>query len=169
MNAESKSTLEIGEQLREAEGKEAFGPYSRYRSVECILFLERSSGKIRAPTFNPDYRDKAFTASPEDCSVMKLTGEMEIGRLRSGEHLLGPVGISVEAIPLMMGMFGMTGSGKTNCELMLNARIIDSSPSTVGLIFDFAGQLLEGKELKPSITRLKGSSTFSHESSLLLG
>ncbi len=149
VNAESKSTLEIGEQLREAEGKEAFGPYSRYRSVECILFLERSAGKIHSPTFNPDYRDKVFTASPEDCSALKLAGALEIGRLRSGEQVLGPVGISVEAIPLMMGMFGMTGSGKTNCELMLNARIIDSSPSTVGLIFDFAGQLLEGKGITP--------------------
>jgi hypothetical protein len=149
VNAESKSTLEIGEQLREAEGKEAFGPYSRYRSVECILFLERSAGKIHSPVFNPDYRDKVFTASPEDCSALKLAGELEIGRLRSGEQVLGPVGISVEAIPLMMGMFGMTGSGKTNCELMLNARIIDLSPRTIGLIFDFAGQLLEGKELRP--------------------
>jgi DNA helicase HerA-like ATPase len=149
VNAESKSTLEIGEQLREAEGKEAFGPYSRYRSVEGILFLERTAGKIHSPTFNPDYRDKVFTASAEDCSALKLAGELEIGRLRSGEKVLDPVGINVEAIRLMMGMFGMTGSGKTNCELMLNARIIDSSPSTVGLIFDFAGQLLEGKELRP--------------------
>jgi len=149
VNAESKSTLEIGEQLREAEGKEAFGPYSRYRSVECILFLERSAGKIRSPTFNPDYRDKVFPASAEDCSVLRLGGELEIGRLRSGEQVLGPVGISVEAIPLMMGMFGMTGSGKTNTELMLNARIIDSSPKTVSLIFDFAGQLLTGKGIEP--------------------
>ena len=149
VNAESRSTLEIGEQLREAEGKEAFGPYSRYRSVESILFLERSADKIHSPTFNPDYRDKVFTASAEDCSALKLADELEIGHLRSGEKLLGPVGVSVEAIPLMMGMFGMTGCGKTNCELMLNARIIDSSPKTVGLIFDFAGQLLEGKELRP--------------------
>jgi len=149
VNAESKSTLELSEQLREAEGKEAFGPYSRYRSVESILFLERSAGRIHSPTFNPNYRDKVFTASPEDCSTLKLAGELEIGRLRSGEKVLGSVGISVEAIPLMMGMFGMTGSGKTNCELMLNARIIDLSPRTVGLIFDFAGQLLEGKELRP--------------------
>jgi hypothetical protein len=47
----------------------------------------------------------------------------------------------------MMGMFGMTGSGKTNTELILNARIIDRSPETVGLIFDFAGQLLTGKDI----------------------
>jgi hypothetical protein len=48
----------------------------------------------------------------------------------------------------MMGMFGMTGSGKTNTELILNAQIIDNSPRTVALIYDFAGQLLEGKEIK---------------------
>jgi len=49
----------------------------------------------------------------------------------------------------MMGMFGMTGSGKTNAELILNAQIIDNSPRTVALIFDFAGQLLEGKGISP--------------------
>ena len=149
VNAESKSTLEISEQLREAEGKEAFGPYSRYRSVEAILFLERRAAKTRSPTFNPDYKDKVFTASPEDCSALKLAGELEIGRLRSGERLLGSVGIDVASIQLMIGMFGMTGSGKTNCELMLNARVIDNSPKTVGLIFDFAGQLLTGKGIEP--------------------
>ena len=149
VNAESKSTLEISEQLREAEGKEAFGPYSRYRSVEGILFLERRAGKIRSPTFNPDYRDKVYTASPEDWLVLKLAGELEIGCLRSGEKLLGSVGINVESIQRMIGMFGMTGSGKTNCELVLNARIIDNSPKTVGVIFDFAGQLLTGKGIEP--------------------
>lgn len=149
VNAESRSTLETREQLREAEGKEAFGPYSSYRSVEAILFLEKKMGRIRSPTFNPDYRNKVYAASPEDCSALRLAGELEIGRLRSGEQLIGSVGINVEAIPLMMGMFGMTGSGKTNCELVLNAQIIDHSPKTVGLIFDFAGQLLDGRGITP--------------------
>jgi len=149
VDASSSSTLDVGEQLREAEGKESFGPYSSYRHVEAILFLEKEAGRVRSPTFNPDYKDKVHEASQEDCSVLKLAGELEIGRLRSGEHLLGSVGIGVEAIPLMMGMFGMTGSGKTNCELVLNAQLIDHSPKTVGLIFDFAGQLLEGKGIKP--------------------
>jgi len=149
VNAQSSSTLETIEQLREAEGKEAFGPYSSYRSVDSILFLEKKVGRVRSPTFNPNYRDKVYAASQEDCSSLRLAGELEIGRLRSGEHVLGSVGIDVEAVPRMMGMFGMTGSGKTNCELILNAQIIDHSPKTVGLIFDFAGQLLEGKEIKP--------------------
>jgi len=149
VNAESSSTLETIEQLREAEGKEAFGPYSAYRSVEAILFLEKRTGKVRSPTFNPNYRDKVYTSSEEDCSVLKLSGELEVGCLRSGEQLLGSAGINFEAIPLMMGMFGMTGSGKTNTELILNAQIIDNSPKTVALIFDFAGQLLDGKGIKP--------------------
>ena len=148
-NAQSSSTLRTIEQLREAEGKEAFGPYSSFRSVEAILFLEKRGRKTRSPTFNPDYRDKVYTTGKEDSSALKLAGDLEIGRLRSGEHLLGSVGISFEAIPLMMGMFGMTGSGKTNTELILNARIIDYSPKTVGLIFDFAGQLLTGKGIEP--------------------
>jgi len=149
VNSESSSTLELIEQLREAEGKEAFGPYSAYRSVDAVLFLERRAGRARSPTFNPNYRDEVFTASDEDRSILKLSGKLEIGCLRSGDQVLGSVGINIEAIPLMMGMFGMTGSGKTNTELILNAYLIDNSPKTAVLIFDFAGQLLEGKGINP--------------------
>src|SRR4030065_431651 len=148
VNSESSSTLELIEQLREAEGKEAFGPYSAYRNVDAMLFLEKRLDKIRSPTFNPNYRDKVYAASEEDCSILRLSGELEIGRLRSEDKFLGSVGIDIEAVPRMMGMFGMTGSGKTHTELILNAQLIDNSPRTVALIYDFAGQLLEGKEIK---------------------
>jgi hypothetical protein len=112
VNAESKSTLNTIEQLREAQGKEAFGPYSAFRCVEAILFLEKRGKRVRSPTFNPNYRDKVYPASEEDCSILRLTGELEVGCLRSADQLLGAVGINIEAIPRMMGMFGMTGSGK---------------------------------------------------------
>lgn len=147
VNAQSKSTLETSEQLREAEGKETFGPYSYYKNIDAILFLERKAGKVRSPTFNPDYMDKVYPTTSEDSKVLKLAGELEIGNLRSGGQTLGRVGINIAAIPRMIGMFGMTGSGKTNTELIINAQLIDNSPRTAGLIFDFAGQLLEGKEL----------------------
>jgi DNA helicase HerA-like ATPase len=146
VDAGSSSTLKTNEQLREAEGKESFGPYSSFRHVDAILFLERHDGKVRSPTFNPNYMDCVYATSEEDYSVLRLSGDLEIGRLRSGEEVLGEVGVGVQAIPKMMGMFGMTGSGKTNTELILNARIIDN-PETVGLIFDFAGQLLSGKDI----------------------
>ncbi len=149
VNSESSSTLELVEQLREAEGKEAFGPYSAYRNVDAMLFLEKRLNRVRSPTFNPNYRDRVYSATEEDCAILKLSGDLEVGRLRSEDQLLGSVGINAEAVPRMMGMFGMTGSGKTNTELILNAQIIDQSPKTVALIFDFAGQLLEGKEIRP--------------------
>jgi len=149
VNAQSSSTLKTIEQLREAEGKEAFGPYSNFRMIEAILFLEKKDTRVRSPTFNPNYGDNVYTTTEEDCTVLRLSGELEIGHLRSGDLTLGSVGIGIDAIPRMMGMFGMTGSGKTNTELILNAQIIDNSPKTVALIFDFAGQLLEGKEIKP--------------------
>jgi len=150
VDAGSSSTLNTNEQLREAEGKESFGPYSSFRHVDAILFLERTSDRTRSPTFNPNYMDHVYTTNEEDYSVLKLAGDLEIGLLRSGEEVLGEVGVSVKAIPKMMGMFGMTGSGKTNTELVLNARIIDN-PETVGLIFDFAGQLLSGKDIGSEI------------------
>jgi DNA helicase HerA-like ATPase len=147
INAQSKSTLDTSEQLREAEGKENFGPYSCYKSIEAILFLEKKSNKIRSPTFNPNYMDRVYQTSIEDLKVLRLAGQLCLGTLRSGEQTLGNVGININAIPRMIGMFGMTGSGKTNTELVINAQLIDQSPRTVGLIFDFAGQLLTGKEI----------------------
>ena len=147
VNAQSKSTLDTGEQLREAEGRENFGPYSCYKSIEAILFLEKRSNKIRSPTFNPNYMDRVYRTSMEDLKVLRLAGELRMGNLRSGEHTLGNVGINIDAMPRMMGIFGMTGSGKTNTELMINAQLIDQSPRAAGLIFDFAGQLLTGKEI----------------------
>jgi len=149
VNAESSSTLQTTEQLRHAEGKEVFGPYSCFRSVEAVLFLEKTDKKIRAPTFNPNYKDQVYATEEEDHSILKLAGEMSLGLMRSGKQLLGSVGIDIDSLPRMMGMFGMTGSGKTNTELILNAQLIDNSPKTVALIFDFAGQLFEGKEIKP--------------------
>ncbi len=154
VDAGSSSTLNTNEQLREAEGKESFGPYSSFRHVDAILFLEMTSNKTRSPTFNPNYMDRVYTTTDEDYSVLRIAGDLEIGLLRSGEDVLGEVGVSVKAIPKMMGMFGMTGSGKTNTELILNARIIDN-PETVGLIFDFAGQLLSGKDIGSDASGLR--------------
>jgi DNA helicase HerA-like ATPase len=154
VDAGSSSTLNTNEQLREAEGKESFGPYSSYRHVDAILFLEKTSARTRSPTFNPNYMDRVYTTNEEDYAVLKIAGDLDIGLLRSGEDVLGEVGVSVKAIPKMMGMFGMTGSGKTNTELVLNARIIDN-PETVGLIFDFAGQLLSGKDIGSDASGLR--------------
>ena len=108
--------------------------------MEMELFLEKRKDTLRSPTFNPNYRDKVYSATDEDCSILKLSGELEVGRLRSENQVLSSVGINVEAIPRMMGMFGMTGSGKTNTELILNAQLIDNSPQSVALIYAVSQQ-----------------------------
>lgn len=148
-DTESASTLATEDRMKELEGREGFGPYSVYRNVEGGLFLERiGESKPRAPTFNPTYGDKVFEATIEDYELLRLGGDLELGSLRSGKLEMISVGLNVEALPKHMGMFGMTGSGKTNAELLLNARIIDNS-KTVGVIFDFHDELLEGKNLDP--------------------
>ncbi len=76
-DTESASTLQTEEILKEAEGKEGFGPYSVFRNVEAGLFLERiDDSKIRAPTFNPSYGDKVFEATTEDYQLLRLGGDL---------------------------------------------------------------------------------------------
>lgn len=147
-NSESGSTLGREDKLKEAEGRESFGPYSIYRDINAVLFLEKSyDGTVRSPTFNPAYGDHVFRTTVEDHKLLNLQGDFILGSLRSGEEKgIVPVGIQIEAVPRHIGMFGMTGAGKTNAELILNARIIDN-PNTVGLIFDFSGELLAGKRI----------------------
>jgi len=107
VDAGSSSTLNTNEQLREAEGKESFGPYSSFRHVDACLLLENNSGNIRSPTFNPNYMDRVYTINKKDYLNLQLSGELKIGYLRSGGEILGVVGINAKAIPKMMGMFGL--------------------------------------------------------------
>jgi hypothetical protein len=48
VDAESSSTLQTTEQLRHASGKEVFGPYSCFRSVEAVLFFETKYARLRS-------------------------------------------------------------------------------------------------------------------------
>lgn len=146
-NTESGYTLKQEDLLKEMVGTEGFGPYSKFRSVKANIMLETTKeGKLRLPSFNPTCGDKVFNTTEEDHQLLGLEGDLHIGYLRLGFQQSVPVGIQESALPKHIGLFGMTGSGKTNTELIINARIIDN-PKTVGLIFDFHGELWEGKGL----------------------
>ncbi|MCX8175706.1 MAG: ATP-binding protein, partial [Candidatus Bathyarchaeota archaeon] len=54
----------------------------------------------------------------------------------------------------MMAVVGQIGSGKTNAELVLNSSIILTNGEAVGLIFDFAGELLTGKGIGKGLADL---------------
>jgi hypothetical protein len=149
-NAGSKSTLEEVPELQDLKGSmRTIGPYSKYRYVESVIFLERDvNGFVRAPTLNPDYGWVVETLDEDDYETLKISGQLEIGYLRSGGLVTGKtVGIDVKSIPRMMAIVGQIGSGKTNAELVLNASIMFTRGEAVGLIFDFAGELLTGKEI----------------------
>jgi hypothetical protein len=146
-NTASGYTLKQEDLLKEMVGTEGFGPYSKFRSVEANVMLESTEeGKLRLPSFNPTCGDKVSTTTKDDHQLLGLGGDLHIGYLRLGVQQSVPVGIQVSALPKHIGLFGMTGSGKTNTELIINARILDD-PRTAGVTFDFHGELWEGKGL----------------------
>ena len=149
-DAGSKSTLEEVPELQDLKGSmRTVGPYSQYRYIEAVVFLERDvDGVVRAPTLNPDYGWIVETLDETDYETLKISGKLEIGYLRSGGVVTKKtVGLDVKNIPRMMAIVGQIGSGKTNAELVLNASIMFTGGEAVGLIFDFAGELLTGKEI----------------------
>jgi len=149
-DAGSKSTLEEVPELQDLKGSmRTVGPYSQYRYIEAVVFLERDvDGVVRAPTLNPDYGWIVETLDETDYETLKISGQLEIGYLRSGGVVTKKtVGLDVKNIPRMMAIVGQIGSGKTNAELVLNASIMFTGGEAVGLIFDFAGELLTGKEI----------------------
>jgi len=151
-NAGSCSTLREVDELRDLKGSmRTIGPYSQYRHVEAILFLERDTGgKLRSPTLNPDYGWSAETLSAEDYEGLALSGELKLGYLREGGRGAVKdvvVGLDIDFIPRMAAIVGQIGSGKTNAELVLNSEVMASLGKAVGLIFDFAGELLTGKNI----------------------
>jgi len=151
--AKSASTLPLPEQLKEKAGMESMGPYSEYEEVDSILFLESYEGeKPRPPTYIPTYLNSVYAIDMGDYKKLRLyeRGDLLIGKLRSGREVLGDVGMAKEAIETHIGLFGVTGAGKTNEELVINIQLMER-PGTVALIFDFAGQLLEGKGLEPKM------------------
>jgi len=149
-NAGSRSTLEEVHELQDLRGSmRTVGPYSQYRYVESVLFLEREgSGDVRTPTLNPEYGWAVKPLEEADYSVLKLQGDLKLGCLRAGlSDGRRTVGLDVECIPRMMATVGQIGSGKTNAELVLNSALIATGGKAVGLIFDFAGELLTGKAI----------------------
>lgn len=145
-HSESGTTTTVEEQLIYASGKDDFGPYSKFRKISIQLFLEREESKIRPPTLNPPYGSKVFRLTNQDRAYIRLTGSLPIGKLRIGKMLSGLVGLNPSFISRHSCISGKTGSGKTNAELVLNAGVI-SANDTVALIFDFTGELWEGKDL----------------------
>lgn len=95
-------------------------------------------GQLLNPKTCPDFFCQIRTLSPQDTSLLaEMKGDLEIGFLKSGRGVLNmPVGIyGSKAITEHIGVFGTTGSGKSNLIKVLASSVIDNGSYGL-LIFD---------------------------------
>lgn len=153
-HSESGTTVDETSQLVYADGKEDFGPYSTFRKIGAQLILQKHRGILRSPTLNPPYGSAVYRLTEEDRKLMKLEGTFNIGKLRVGTDLFGDVGIDDTAIPTHMIVCGKTGCGKSTAESGMNKSIICNEES-VALMYDYAGELWEGKDIGGGLKELE--------------
>lgn len=102
------------------------------------LCYANESGQLLNPKTCPDFFCQVRALSPEDTSLLaEMKGDLEIGFLKSGRGILNmPVGIyGSKAITEHIGVFGTTGSGKSNLIKVLASSVIDNGSYGL-LIFD---------------------------------
>lgn len=95
-------------------------------------------GQLFNPKTCPDFFCEVRGLNPEDTSLLaEMKGDLEIGFLKSGRGVLElPVGIyGSKAITEHIGIFGTTGSGKSNLVKVLSSSVIDNGNYGL-LIFD---------------------------------
>ncbi|OPY33293.1 MAG: AAA-like domain protein [Methanomassiliicoccales archaeon PtaU1.Bin124] len=120
---------------------------SIYRLGLCfpLGYLEGSSFK-KAKSI-PEHFSLVRRANQGDYQFLQpLMGDIEIGKLRSGDHILDfPVGISGQALPYHIGVFATTGMGKSN--LMKSLALSCMTSRKYGfLILDPHGEYYDGGE-----------------------
>ena len=97
-----------------------------------------ASGQLLNPKTCPDFFSQVRTLSSQDTSLLsEIKGDLEVGFLKSGRGVLDmPVGIyGSQAITEHIGVFGTTGSGKSNLIKVLASSVIDNRNYGL-LIFD---------------------------------
>src|SRR6266511_2715590 len=78
-------------------------------------------------------------------SLPSQLGDVEIGRLRSGEDAIDlPVGIRGETLPSHVGVFATTGMGKSNLMKVLAGQLLLAHGRYALLLFDPHGEYLHG-------------------------
>lgn len=102
------------------------------------LCYSDSNGALFNPKTCPDFFCEVRSLSPDDSALLaEMKGDLEIGFLKSGRGVMElPVGIyGSKAITEHIGVFGTTGSGKSNLVKVLASSIIDNGNYGL-LVFD---------------------------------
>lgn len=102
------------------------------------LCYSDASGSLWNPKTCPDFFSEVRGLTADDTALLsELKGDLEFGYLKSGRGVLDlPVGIyGAKAIPEHIGIFGTTGSGKSNLVKVLASSILGGGEYGL-LIFD---------------------------------
>lgn len=127
----------------EAENQEEFefylggGHTVKVAMAEQLCFADKE-GHLYNPKTCPDFFTQVRCLDAQDKELMEaIRGDLEVGYLKSGRGVLNlPVGIcGSKTITEHIGVFGTTGTGKSNLVKVLAASMLDSGAYGL-LIFD---------------------------------
>ncbi|MDR3565198.1 MAG: DUF87 domain-containing protein [Negativicutes bacterium] len=110
-----------------------------------------SQGQLFNPKTCPDFFCEVRGLTPQDTTLLaEMKGDLELGFLKSGRGVLElPVGIyGGKAITEHIGIFGTTGSGKSNLVKVLSGSVIDNGNYGL-LIFDVHNEYYRDLALHP--------------------
>jgi DNA helicase HerA-like ATPase len=145
-------TREAGDMLQRdaAEQKVAIDPVvdRLYKVGVCSPLGYISGNEFRKTKSIPTHFSIVRRTRKEDYDFLRsFLGDIEIGRLRSGDQVLDfPVGFSGRAMPHHIGIFATTGMGKSN--LMKNVALSCMRLRRYGfLILDPHGEYFDGGEI----------------------
>src|SRR6266545_1012929 len=105
-------------------------------------------GRFHKPKSLPSQFGEVAAPAQDDLAFLRAQmGDVEIGRLRSGEDAIDlPVGIRGETLPSHVGVFATTGMGKSNLMKVLAGQLLLAHGRYALLLFDPHGEYLHGGE-----------------------
>ena len=115
------------------------------------LCYVNNNGQLLNPKTCPDFFCQVRTLSPQDTALLnEMKGDLEVGFLKSGRGVLNlPVGIyGHQAITEHIGVFGTTGSGKSNLIKVLASSVIGNENYGL-LIFDVHNEYFKDLSVHP--------------------
>jgi uncharacterized protein len=105
-----------------------------------------ADGLFHKPKSLPAQFGEVNAPADDDLAFLRAQmGDVEIGRLRSGEDAIDlPVGIRGETLPSHVGVFATTGMGKSNLMKVLAGQLLAAHGRYALLLFDPHGEYLSG-------------------------
>src|SRR3990170_8005321 len=116
-----------------------------YKVGKCVPLGYIKNNSFKKPKTIPAHFSVVRHPNAEDFLFLKKhMGDVEIGKLRSGEEVLDfTVGISGEIFPYHLGIFATTGMGKSNLMKVLAASSMETGKYAL-LILDPHGEYYDG-------------------------